>query len=36
VGLERPRQQAMRYTPEFGNLAAQIRAAIEGYTTMQA
>ena len=36
VGLERPRQQSMRYTPEFGNLAAQIRSAIEGYTTMQA
>jgi NitT/TauT family transport system ATP-binding protein len=29
IGLPRPRKQSMRYTREFGKLAAQLRAAIE-------
>jgi NitT/TauT family transport system ATP-binding protein len=29
VGLPRPRTQEMTYTPQFGNLAARTRAAIE-------
>ena len=29
VDLPRPRQPAMRYTPEFGVLAAEVRAAID-------
>ena len=29
VELPRPRRQEMRYTPEFGEMAAQLRAAIE-------
>ena len=31
VDFSRPRQEAMRYTPEFGVLARQVRAAIEGF-----
>jgi NitT/TauT family transport system ATP-binding protein len=30
VNFPRPRQEGMRYTPEFGVLARQVRAAIEG------
>ena len=29
VSLPRPRLEGMRYTPEFGELARQLRAAIE-------
>jgi NitT/TauT family transport system ATP-binding protein len=30
VDLPRPREETIRYTPEFGQLARQVRAAIEG------
>ncbi len=30
VDLPRPREESIRYTPAFGNLARQVRAAIEG------
>jgi NitT/TauT family transport system ATP-binding protein len=33
VNLPRPRQESIRYTPQFGSLARQVRTAIEGVDT---